>query len=111
MMSIFSVGSPRRRRTSATHSAVVVPGSTRQSSPASATDGMTLIFGGSPTPDRNHVSEIVDCWIAFVNLFFAKAPTFAFIMSRTVGSRDVDAGAVAVDPNNRANALTRRSFG
>ena len=51
--------------------------------PASATDGITLIFGGSPTPERNQVSAIVDCWIALVNLFAANVPTRAFMTSST----------------------------
>ena len=54
---------------------------TRQSRPASATDGMTLIFGGSPTPDRIHVTEIVDFWIAFVNVFAANVPMLARMTS------------------------------
>ena len=41
---------------------------------------MTLIFGGSPTPDRNQVSAIVECWIALVNLFVANVPTRDFIV-------------------------------
>src|SRR5207244_12256731 len=57
----------RRRLNSAIHSSRVTPGNRRQSSPASATDGITLIFGGLPTPERTHVTAIVDCWIAFVN--------------------------------------------
>src|SRR5947207_699302 len=88
MISIFSAESPRRRRTSAIHSAVVVPGSTRQSRPASATDGMTLIFGGSPTPDRIQVTEIVDFWIALVNLFVANVPTFARMTPSSGGVLD-----------------------
>ena len=93
------------------------PGSTRQSRPASATDGMTLIFGGSPTPERNQVSEIVDCWIALVNLFFANVPTFACIMSSTDGSRRrvgrsaAGFGEAGAAPSSRASAFTSRSFG
>ena len=81
-----------------------MPGSTRQSRPASATDGITLIFGGSPTPERNQVSEIVDCWIALVNLFFAKVPTFACIMSSTDGGAS-SAPTLALTPGRRT-ALT-----
>ena len=33
---------------------------------------MTLTFGGSPTPERRLVSEIVECWIALLNLLAAK---------------------------------------
>ena len=60
-----------------------MPGSTRQSSVASATDGMTLTFGGSPTPERRLVSEIVECWIALLNLLAASVPTRDFIVSST----------------------------
>ena len=81
MTSIFSDGSPRRRCTSAIHCSRVVPGRTRQSSPASATDGITLIFGGSPTPDRIQVTEIVDRRMALVNLFSANVPTRPFMVS------------------------------
>ena len=75
MTSIFSSGSPRRRRTSASHASRVTPGSSRQSRVACATEGITLTFGGSPTPERSVVSEIVECWIAFVYLFRASVPT------------------------------------
>ena len=34
-----------------------------------------------------HVTLIVECWIALVNLFCAKVPIFACIMSSTDGSR------------------------
>ena len=45
-------GSPSRRSISVIHWSFGVPGSTRQSRAASAIDGMTLTFGGSPTPER-----------------------------------------------------------
>ena len=60
-----------------------MPGSTRQSSSASATDGMTFTFGGSPTPERRLVIDIVDVWIALLNLLSASAPTRVFIVSTT----------------------------
>ena len=59
------------------------PGSTRQSIVASAIDGMTLTFGGSPTPERRLVSEIVELRIALLNLFGASVPTRASSVSRT----------------------------
>src|SRR3954471_9849870 len=106
MTSIAIVGSASRRLTSAIHCAAVIPGSTRQSIVASATDGMTLTFGGSPTPDRRLVSEIVECWIALLNLFLAKVPTRDFIVSSTL-KEDRGGGS----QSSRANARTSRSFG
>jgi hypothetical protein len=65
-----------------------------------------LTFGGSPTPDRRLVSEIVERWIALLNLLSASVPTRAFSVSST---SNVDAGAG--DASSRPSAFTSLSFG
>src|SRR4026209_42830 len=105
-MSILISGSPRRRRISSSHSSFEVPGSTRQSIVASAIDGMTLTFGGSPTPERRLVTEIVECWIALLNLLSGNVPTRDLNVSTTLNDEDGN-GCDSI----RASALTRRSFG
>src|SRR5436309_9070633 len=51
------------------NSSAFTPGSRRQSRVASLADGITLAFGGSPTPALRVVREIVLPRIAEVNLF------------------------------------------
>lgn len=73
--SMVTRGSLMRALISETNSAAFWPGSRRQSSVASASDGMTFAFGGSPTPLRREVTESVFCWTAFMNLFGANSPS------------------------------------
>src|SRR5258708_5034297 len=82
--SIVIVGWAGRGVIPASHWSAVVPGKTRQSIVASAIEGITFTLGGSPTPDRRLVREIVECWIALLNLFAVSgAPMRRFLLSTT----------------------------
>src|SRR6185437_15477024 len=82
--SIVIWGSLIRAFISDKNSSAFWPGSRRQSSVASATEGITFAFGGLPSPLRSEVKEIVFPWIAFMNLFDANTPTVSFICCTSV---------------------------
>src|SRR6476660_4428583 len=103
MISTLIVGSARRRSISLIHCGPVVPGNTRQSIVASATEGMTLAFGGSPTPERRLVREMVDCWIALLNLFTVNGPPIRCFIVATTGN-----GAAAIGSANRRDSARIR---
>ncbi len=69
-------------------------------------DGITLAFGGSPTPALSVVIEIVERWMALLNLLSASAPTRDLSVSSTLNCA-VGMGSL----NSFASARTSRSFG
>ena len=67
-----------------------------------------LSFGGSPTPERSEVSEMVECRMAFVNLFVASSPILPVMVSSTGSGAVVEGEAVDVD---ETGALMIRAAG
>ncbi len=67
---------------------------------------MTLTLGGSPTPERRLVREMVVFWMALVNLFFRNVPSSRWSVSRT----GFDAAGKG-SPRRRSRACTSLSFG
>ncbi len=78
------------------------PGSRRQSIDAVASDGITFSLGGSPTPARSVVSEMVLRRMALANRLSASFPSRASIASR-IGSACRGVSASVIRVRARAN--------